>query len=173
MKNNLGYKANSSEVANLGATNDTTFNYFTLPVTVTSNDFATLDESLLTLPRQPDGSLPYIAFAQLVANSDLADKGTNINFAFAGAEPDLGAFEYALHLPPTLAIALSDSNLVFTGNGGYAGGTNYVISAPDLALPSALWTRVATNKFDVTGAFAVTNAIPAGVDRQFYRICLP
>ena len=65
MKNNLGYKG-STEVANLNTSeSDVTFNFFTLPVTVTSNDFVTLDESLLTAPRQPDGSLPYINFARL------------------------------------------------------------------------------------------------------------
>ncbi|HKI68400.1 MAG TPA: DUF1565 domain-containing protein, partial [Verrucomicrobiae bacterium] len=35
MKNNLGYIARSAEVVNLGLLNDVTFNYFTLPVTVT------------------------------------------------------------------------------------------------------------------------------------------
>ena len=53
MKNNLGYRARSSEVSNLGSstTNDLTFNYFTLPVAVAANDFITLDFSLLTAPR--------------------------------------------------------------------------------------------------------------------------
>src|SRR6185437_11352491 len=45
MKNNVGYRAKFSEVANLGpsTTNDITFNYFTLPVTVAASDFVTLD----------------------------------------------------------------------------------------------------------------------------------
>src|SRR6478736_3869418 len=71
MKNNLGYLATTSEVSNLGPTNDTAFNYFTLPVVVTANDFMSLDETLLTAPRQADGDLPYIALAQLVSSSDL------------------------------------------------------------------------------------------------------
>jgi pectate lyase len=104
MRNNLGYKG-STEVANLGPANDVAFNYFTSPVTVTSNDFQTLDESLLTLPRQPNGDLPYIAFAQLVSGSDLVDAGTNAGFAFAGAAPDLGAFEYGLNPPPSFVSA--------------------------------------------------------------------
>ncbi|HMP85009.1 MAG TPA: right-handed parallel beta-helix repeat-containing protein, partial [Verrucomicrobiota bacterium] len=99
MKNNLGFRARSgTEVSNLGppTTNDITFNSFTLPITVSSNGFMSLDESLLTAPRQPDGSLPYIAFAQLAGGSPMLDAGTNVGFAFAGASPDLGAFEYGL-----------------------------------------------------------------------------
>jgi hypothetical protein len=96
MKNNLGYKGRT-EVSNLNTNaSDVTFNFFMLPVTVASNDFMTLDESLLTAPRQTNGDLPDIAFAHLVSNSDLVDAGTNIGFAFAGAAPDLGAFEHGL-----------------------------------------------------------------------------
>jgi len=173
MKNNLGYKASTSEISNLGPVNDTNFNYFTLPVTVASNDFVSLDESLLTLPRQADGSLPYIAYAQLTGTSDLLDQGTNISFSFAGAAPDLGAFEYAIHPAPVLAMAQSDTNLIFIGSGGYAGGTNYLVATSDLTIPTPLWPRVATNKFDLTGAFMVTNAVPTGMNQQFYRISLP
>ncbi len=96
MKNNLGYKGRT-EVSNLNTNaSDVTFNFFTLPVTVASNDFMTLDETLLTAPRQTNGDLPDIAFAHLASNSDLVDAGTNIGFAFAGAAPDLGAFERGL-----------------------------------------------------------------------------
>jgi hypothetical protein len=173
MKNNLGYKG-STEVANLNqSASDVSYNFFTLPVTVASNDFMTLDESLLTLPRQTNGDLPYIAFAQLVSTSDLVDAGTNISFAFAGAAPDLGAFEYGLNPPPTLNMAQFGTNLVFAGGGGPAGGTNYLVSATDLSLPLAQWSRTATNKFDLSGNYAITNAIAAGVPVQFYRISLP
>ena len=44
-------------------------------------------------PRQADGSLPVNDFARLVARSDLIDKGVDVGLPFAGAAPDLGAFE--------------------------------------------------------------------------------
>ena len=172
MKNNLGYKG-GTEVSQLGPINDTNFNYFTLPVTVATNDFMSLDESLLTLPRQTNGDLPYLAFAQLVSSSGLVNAGTNAGFVFAGAAPDLGAFEYGLNPPPTLAMSQSGANLVFTSSGGPAGGTNYLVAATNLAIPTAQWPRVATNKFDLSGNFAVTNAIPVGVSQRFYRLSLP
>jgi pectate lyase len=171
MKNNLGYKG-GSEVSNLGTSNDVTFNYFTLPVTVAANDFMTLDQTLLTAPRQTNGDLPYIAFAQLVSGSDLVDAGTNIGFAFAGAAPDLGAFEYGLNPPPTLALSQAETNFIFSGNGGPAAGTNYLFATTNLALASAQWSHVATNKFDPSGNYAITNAIPASLSQRFYRISL-
>ena len=173
MKNNLGYKATVSEVANLGATNDTTFNYFTLPVTVATNDFMSLDESLLTAPRQANGDLPYIAFAQLVSSSDLMDAGTNAGFSFAGAAPDLGAFEYASKPPPTLALSRVGADLIFTGGGGPAGGTNYLVATTNLTLAVSQWSPLATNQFDLAGNFNFTNVLSAGVPQQFHRLQLP
>ena len=93
-----------------------------------------------------------IAFAQLAGSSDLIDAGTNIGFAFAGAAPDLGAFEYGfINVLPTMGVAKSGTNLVFTGSSGWPNGTNYLIATTNLALPSSQWVRIATNKFDLTG----------------------
>jgi hypothetical protein len=174
MRNNIGLvRTDTNSVVWLN-TNwcDVAYNFFTLPVTVSSNDFMTLDESLLTAPRQADGSLPYIAFAQLVHDSDLVDAGTNVGYAFVGSAPDLGAFEYGSKPSPTLAMVKSGMQLVFSGSGGPAGGTNYVVAATDLSQPLAQWTRVATNQFDVSGNYASTNAVPPGVPQQFYRVSL-
>ena len=174
MRNNLGFIYSGTNRVTWLDTNksDCAFNYFTLPVTVSSNDFMTFDESLLTAPRQADGSLPYIAFAQLVSSSDLVDAGTNAGFAFVGSAPDLGAFEYGSQLP-TLAIAGAGTNLVFTSNHGPAGGTNYLLATIDLAPALAQWSRIATNQFDLSGNCAFTNALSADLPQQFYRVGLP
>jgi hypothetical protein len=173
LKNNLGFRATTSEVSNLGGSNDATFNYFTLPVTVASNDFMSLDESLLTAPRQANGDLPYLAFAQLVGTSDLVDAGTNAGFIFSGTAPDLGAFESGLQPPPTLWLSPDGFNLVFSGTGGPGGGTNYLVSSDNLALPIAEWAFAATNQFDLSGTYSFTNPPPAGPAIQFYRLKLP
>lgn len=173
MRNNLGFMG-AKEVINLDTNkSDVAFNFFTLPVTVTSNDFMSLDDSLLTLPRQADGSLPYVALAQLVGGSDLVDAGTNAGFAYAGDAPDLGAFEYGLHPAPTLGLSQFGANRIFKGSNGPAGGTNYLVAATDPATPLALWPRVATNRFGLTGEFTATNAGSSGLPRQFYRLVLP
>jgi Pel9A-like, right handed beta helix region len=174
MKNTLGYKAVSRETNNLDVTQcDVSFNYFTLSVAVATNDFMSLDESLLTLPRQTNGALPYLAFAQPVSTSDVVNAGTNAGFAFAGTAPDLGAFEYALPPAPTLALQRIGTNLIFTSHGGPAGGTNYLVATTDLSIPASGWVRIATNKFDLAGNGAITNAISTLVPQQFYRVSLP
>jgi pectate lyase len=172
MRNNVGYKG-SSEVTSLGASNDTTFNYFTLPVTVASNDFQSLDESLLTLPRLADGSLPYIALGQLVSTSDLLNAGTNAGFAFVGSAPDLGAFEYGGQALSATSLVYDGANLILSVSNGPAGGTNHLWATTNLALPFAQWSRVATNKFNLLGQQSVTTGVSAVLPQRFYRVSLP
>ena len=94
LKNNLSYNARYSSYANIDtvACNADT-NSFNLPVTVNKADFVSLDQALLTAPRQADGSLPNIDFMKLAVGSDLIDQGQNVGFAFYGTAPDLGCFE--------------------------------------------------------------------------------
>ena len=172
MKNNLGYKG-GTEVANLNqSASDVTFNYFTLPVTVASNDFVTLDESLLMAPRQTNGDLPYINFARLTNTSDCINVGTNLGFAFYGSAPDLGAFEFGPTNAPSPTISKSGTNLIVRTS-GWANQTNYLNVATNLALPPAQWTTIATNESDLSGNCAFTNPVSPGVAWRFYRISLP
>lgn len=175
MRNNIGMvrtDTNSLTWLNTNAC-DVAYNYFTRPVIVNSNDFMSLDETLLTAPRQADGSLPYIAFARLVGSSDLVNAGTNAGFAYVGSAPDLGTYEYASQPPPTMTMTRVGPNLIFTGNNGPAGGTNYLVAATNPALPMAQWTQVATGKFSLAGGYVITNALPTGLPQQFYRLSLP
>jgi len=94
MRNNLGYDG-AEEVVHLGdkSDNDLGANYFNLPVSVSTDDFVSLDERLLTRPRKPNGELPDIDFARLAPGSDLIDAGVDTGLPFNGSAPDLGAFE--------------------------------------------------------------------------------
>jgi len=170
MRNNLGL--NLTNVVNLGPSNDVAFNHFTLPVAVATNDFMSLLESLLTAPRKPNGDLPYIAFAQLLGNSDLIDAGTNVGFAYVGGAPDLGAFERGIEPDPTLTLTKNGGNLEFSSTGGPAGGTNLLVASSNATLPTASWAMVATNVYDLTGNFGFTNSVPAGA-QEFFRVKLP
>ena len=143
------------------------------PLTVSSNGFMSLDESLLTAPRQPNGDLPYIACLQLVSTSPMRDAGTNAGFAFAGAAPDLGAFEYGLEPAPILTMTQIESDLIFTATGGPAGGTNYLVAASDPLSPLEQWSRVRTNKFDTSGNVTFTNGLSPSEPALFHRLQLP
>lgn len=173
MKNNLGFMARTAEVINLGLSNDVSFNYFTLEVTVASNDFASLDETLLMLPRRPDGSLPYIAFLRLLGSSELVDAGTDTGHAYAGAAPDLGAFEYGIQPQPVLAIGQPTPDIVLVCSGGWAGGPVELLTTEWLAPDSTRWESAGTNVFDVAGTCRFTLPVAAGLRRQFFRLALP
>jgi len=93
MRNNLGYKGRK-EVDMLDLSkSDVSHNYFDMNLTATDADFMSLDEKLLTAPRQADGSLPDVPFMKLKPTSQFVDKGVDIGFPFKGKAPDLGAFE--------------------------------------------------------------------------------
>lgn len=94
LHNNLSFRTNK-DTSNLGSCN-ITYNSFTPAsgVTVDATDFLSTDETLLVAPRNADGSLPDNNFLRLRSTSDMVNKGMNLGFAFSGAAPDLGAFEY-------------------------------------------------------------------------------
>ncbi len=76
--------------------------------------------------------------------------------------------------PPTIgSINLSGSNLIVSGSGGPANGNYYVLTATNVALPVANWSRIATNPFSGTGTFAFTNVFSPGTPQQFFRLQLP
>ena len=62
-------------------------------INITDEDFVSLDESQLTAPRKPDGSLPDIDFMKPAQGSDIIDAGIDIGFGFLGNAPELGAIE--------------------------------------------------------------------------------
>ncbi|MBC8218434.1 MAG: ankyrin repeat domain-containing protein [Planctomycetes bacterium] len=65
-----------------------------LDIHVTEQDFLSLDDSVITGPRNPDGSIPKNDFLRLAPGSDAIDAGTDVGLPFVGKAPDLGAFEY-------------------------------------------------------------------------------
>jgi hypothetical protein len=94
LKNNLGFAATEAEVAELNAeASDVGGNYFTLPVTITAEDFLGLDEADLVKPRKRNGDLPDVPFLHLVRDSDAINAGVDVGRPFKGKAPDLGAFE--------------------------------------------------------------------------------
>lgn len=170
--NNLGYKGGSGglDVANLGADNVTNFNHFTLPVSIRTNDFITLNESLLTAPRQPNGDLPYVNFARLTNTSDCLNVGTNVGLSFYDLAPELGAFEVGPTNAPEPVITKFGTNVILTAS-GWANRTNYLLATTNLTLAS--WPRIATNFSDLNGNVVFTNSIVPGMSGKFYRLAIP
>jgi hypothetical protein len=97
LTNNIAYE-NLDENAYLTTGSILTTNIFLVngdnnpAYSVTNADFVSLNGSQLLNPRNPDGSLPEIAFLHLVSESDLINRGTNVGLPSNGI-PDLGPFE--------------------------------------------------------------------------------
>ena len=108
LKNNLGYKGNK-ELANLDTTTcEHTNNSFDTPQQLTDADFLSLDESQLTAPRKPDGSLPDISFLHPKPNSPFATMGAFPAW-IAEIEPKPNA---------TSTVYIKDSTLILDTKGG-------------------------------------------------------
>jgi len=75
--------------------------------------------------------------------------------------------------PPTIAtLNIASGNVVIGGSGGVNSWPYYLLASTNLTLPSAQWTRVATNQFDGSGNFIVTNAVNPNWPQTFYRLQL-
>jgi uncharacterized protein (TIGR03382 family) len=123
LRNNLAFSGTLLSNAT-GPDVDESFNSWdtNLGVTVSAADFQSVSMTGLDGPRQADGSLPVIPNFHLAAGSDLIDKGTDVGLPFAGAAPDLGAFETGL---PETGAGGAGGSAGTTGAGGStgAGGT--------------------------------------------------
>jgi hypothetical protein len=73
--------------------------------------------------------------------------------------------------PPDInSVLRSGGNLIFSGTNGPAGGTYYVLTSTNLALPLANWTILSTNAFDASGSFSVTNPIVTSGPPGFFLL---
>jgi len=97
--NNISYNGHSRDKINPGANSQ--FNSWDadLGLTLTDDDFLSLDDSAMTQPRNPDGSIPQNNFLKLAPGSAAIDSGADIGMPFVGKRPDLGAFEYDPNKP--------------------------------------------------------------------------
>ncbi|HEV2437757.1 MAG TPA: polysaccharide lyase family protein [Verrucomicrobiae bacterium] len=90
--------------------------------------------------------------------------------ANSGNSPEANATAGAL-TPPTIAkITVSGANFILSGTGGFPTSTYHVLASTNLALPVAQWTLMATNQYDTSGDFVITNVIDPAWPQTFYRL---
>ena len=63
-------------------------------ISVSDEDFASLDDAGMLGARKPDGSLPDTDFLKPVPGGDLVDVGVDVGIPYEGSAPDIGPFEY-------------------------------------------------------------------------------
>jgi parallel beta-helix repeat protein len=148
MSNNLGFGATTSELTDIDkAACALTNNYFDLPLTINNSDFLSLDETVLTAPRQADGSLPKNNFMRLQSSSNIIDAGANIGFPFKGTAPDLGCFEF----DSSLGLKdFKDKQGIFNYPNPFSTETNVVFySDPSCKIAMALYNLTGIKVVDI------------------------
>jgi hypothetical protein len=75
--------------------------------------------------------------------------------------------------PRFVSVNATGGKLVASGIGGGPLGNYYLLTATNVALPMANWTRTATNQFDASGNFSLTNTLDLNASRTFFRIESP
>lgn len=119
-RNNLAYRNTNAEVqVATGALYLHDHNNWDIPITLTDNDFVSLDSTGISGPRKPDGSLPDLnGFLKLKAGSKAIDAGVDVGLPYFGKAPDLGAYEYEpeeiINQYPLISITSPESGDVFT-----------------------------------------------------------
>jgi len=91
---------------------------YTDTVTISDNDFVSLDATQLTRPRKNGIHLPDINYLHLVSGSDLIDAGKFVGLPYTGSAPDIGAFEYgtisgSTNKYPSIVITSPESGSTF------------------------------------------------------------
>jgi hypothetical protein len=74
----------------------------------------------------------------------------------------------AVPVPGISGVSLSGTDIVLSATNGVAGGTYYVFSSTNLALPLSQWTPVATNVLSGSGNFTTTVTNANTTAQQFF-----
>ena len=109
LKNNVSIPSTSVYIPSPSVQANNSWN---VGVTAIATDFASLDYSGATGPRNADWSLPTLNFLKLVSGSNLIDKGVNIGLPYTGGAPDLGAYEFAgTPTPATVPVTAGNGSV--------------------------------------------------------------
>jgi hypothetical protein len=106
-----------------------------------------------------------LASFQFTASDSLAGGGiTNIISVLVTAPPSAPVFTN---------IVVAAGKVALRGNGGFPLAPFYLLSSQSLSQALSNWTVVATNQFDTSGAFQLTNIPVVDTLRTFYRLQVP
>jgi hypothetical protein len=92
--NNLSYEGHGRDKIYREATAQNNSWNSDLGLVLADDDFLSFDDSMMSVPRNPDGGIPRNDFLKLAPGSAAIDKGADVNMPYVGKAPDLGAFEY-------------------------------------------------------------------------------
>ena len=70
-------------------------------------------------------------------------------------------------------LSVTANGLNFSGTGGVAGATYYLLGSTNVTIPAGNWTRLLTNQFDGSGNFNFTNSLKTNTPQSFYQLQVP
>lgn len=117
-------------------------------LTITDDDFISLDTLELRLPRKADGSLPDINFGKLVPTSDLIDAGIDVGLDYYGTAPDLGWFESGSELIDTVGYVTHNNYLIIHNGYIVSRGITSTGSDEEPEISQIIADHTVVDKFD-------------------------
>ena len=97
----------------------------------------------------------------------------NIQQIYSAAVTEPTPASVNVRITTAVRLATDPTRLVIDGTGGIPYGTFYVLTSTNIATPRTNWTTVATNLFNGSGSFSVTNNILPNEPRRFYLLNVP
>jgi autotransporter-associated beta strand protein len=102
-----------------------------------------------------------------------ASPGTGLAWDLSNLTVDGTVRVVTLAQPNFTETFITPDGIVMSGSNGAPGTPYYVLSSTNIALPVVNWTRVATNLFDASGQFRITNAVSSQIPQEFFFLQLP
>ena len=104
-------------------------------------------------------------------NHSPAIPGINLAWNFNGLTNGIVSIVSSPTPPPRFVqLQFSGTNLVFNAINGVPNWPCLILASTNLVLPLNQWTTVATNSFDGSGRFSLTNSLIGNEKETFYRL---
>jgi regulation of enolase protein 1 (concanavalin A-like superfamily) len=124
-------------------------------------------------------TFPLISYATL--NGAAANFALTLPAGFSGGLVDNAASKRidlslaaAPATPPRItSIVISGGDIVITGTNGTPNQTYVLLTSTNIAWPLSNWLPLATNSFNDSGAFSITNPAAANAAQQYFLLQLP
>lgn len=129
-------------------------------VTVSADDFKSLNNELLVEPRLASGDLPEIDLLRLAPGSDLIDAGIDVGLPYNGSAPDLGYRE----TPATPPVVKAKAVTVAVDASGKAVITPEMVDDGSSSSNGALTLRLSQTTFDCANIGAPVTVTLTGTD---------
>ncbi|MCW3785592.1 right-handed parallel beta-helix repeat-containing protein [Plebeiibacterium sediminum] len=135
-------------------------------VSLSDDDFLSVDSAGVRGPRKADGSLPEINFLRLSSSSEMVDAGVkNDSISYNGTAPDLGAFESGAHTAVEEVNASANKLKVdILGNPFYDRLRIQIVNLPNESMD------LKVQLINVSGKVVINKDIPKGLEYQLITL---